>query len=545
MEDDKKTDQHKEVEVDDEAELKNHMKIVKDDDIAIDAIPLATKPPGIVEYKLIREGIMGHYQLEETKVKKNRGRRQRLLMMRQSRRKIYLHLLMIHYPVVIEIKSSNASLGAQEDASKQGRSIEDTDADAERNITNGALPTMYIATTPTTLLTTIEKDKQSTKLDDSTTGEAVTTASVEDSAAPTIQVSTADIGGVTAAKIDELTLAQTLIEIKVAKPKVVITTATTTTTTSPPSSRAEEKRRKPPTKAQKRNQMFTYLKNMGGYKHNQLKSKSFKKIQKMFENEMRRVNTFIPMDSEVVKSKKEIKESSKGTKDNYNLTELKKAKVSEEKTKSSRKKMLGRKRARKEQQVDKRFECILPKSDEEFLIKKLEDLEAEHQLVLERVVSGNNYTRVNYNDFDKKAHPSAHKNMVPRTVLMKIDLRSLNTARPVNTTHSKTIVYSARPMSLLGLKRHHGFLRLLLLSVRMKTPYVVFSLKVKEVILFYNGLEVPTRQILDSRGGILTKTDADAKVVIQEMAEYSQKWHNGTSRTRSTETSDGLAAIQA
>ncbi|GJW37088.1 hypothetical protein Tco_0060008 [Tanacetum coccineum] len=63
MEDDKKTDQHKEVEVDDEAELKNHMEIVKDDDIAIDTIPLATKPPGIVEYKLIREGIMGHYQL--------------------------------------------------------------------------------------------------------------------------------------------------------------------------------------------------------------------------------------------------------------------------------------------------------------------------------------------------------------------------------------------------------------------------------------------------------------------------------------------------
>ncbi|GKB79918.1 gag-pol polyprotein [Tanacetum coccineum] len=28
------------------------------------------------------------------------------------------------------------------------------------------------------------------------------------------------------------------------------------------------------------------------------------------------------------------------------------------------------------------------------------------------------------------------------------------------------------------------------------------------------------------------------------MAEYSQKWHNGTSKTRSTETSDGLAAIQ-
>ncbi|GKD11820.1 hypothetical protein Tco_1196227 [Tanacetum coccineum] len=29
------------------------------------------------------------------------------------------------------------------------------------------------------------------------------------------------------------------------------------------------------------------------------------------------------------------------------------------------------------------------------------------------------------------------------------------------------------------------------------------------------------------------------------MAEYSKKWYNGTSRTRSTETSDVLAAIQA
>ncbi|GJR86591.1 DNA-directed DNA polymerase [Tanacetum coccineum] len=57
-------------------------------------------------------------------------------------------------------------------------------------------------------------------------------------------------------------------------------------------------------------------------------------------------------------------------------------------------------------------------------------------------------------------------------------------------------------------------------------------------------LRVPTRQILDSRGAIPSKTAADAKVAIQEMAEYSQKWHNGTSRSRSTETSDGMAAIQ-
>ncbi|GJT04050.1 hypothetical protein Tco_0838512 [Tanacetum coccineum] len=78
-----------------------------------------------------------------------------------------------------------------------------------------------------------EKNEQSTKIDDSTAGKTVTTASVEDSAAPTIQVSNADIGEVTTAKINEITLAQTLIEIKAAKPKVVTTAATTTTTTRP------------------------------------------------------------------------------------------------------------------------------------------------------------------------------------------------------------------------------------------------------------------------------------------------------------------------
>ncbi|GJY95116.1 hypothetical protein Tco_0511477 [Tanacetum coccineum] len=43
----------------------------------------------------------------------------------------------------------------------------------------------------------------------------------------------------------------------------------------------------------------------------------------------------------------------------------------------------------------------------------------------------------------------------------------------------------------------------------------------------------------------MQESTVDAKVAIQEMAEYSQKCHNGTSRTISTETSDELAAIQA
>ncbi|GJW92689.1 putative ribonuclease H-like domain-containing protein [Tanacetum coccineum] len=73
----------------------------------------------------------------------------------------------------------------------------------------------------------------------------------------------------------------------------------------------------------------------------------------------------------------------------------------------------------------------------------------------ERVVSRNNYTRVNYNYSAKKTHPSAHKNMVPRAVLMKTSLKAFNTARHVTTAHPKTIVntakgkfYTARPKAV-------------------------------------------------------------------------------------------------
>ncbi|GJX48351.1 hypothetical protein Tco_0273541 [Tanacetum coccineum] len=85
-----------------------------------------------------------------------------------------------------------------------------------------------------------EKQKQSAKVD-----EREVNTGVEYSVVPTILVTTAG-EGVTATKIDEITtssaptttideitLAQTLIEIKAAKPKAVTTVATTTTTTRP------------------------------------------------------------------------------------------------------------------------------------------------------------------------------------------------------------------------------------------------------------------------------------------------------------------------
>ncbi|GJX39713.1 hypothetical protein Tco_0253016 [Tanacetum coccineum] len=354
--------------------------------------------------------------------------------------------------------SIDVSLGDQEDASKQGRKIENLDADVEVTLVDETQEMnddnlMF----DTGVLEEQEKEvaeKEVSAADPVTTaGEVVTTANVE--------ATTANVPTTT---IDELTLAQTLIEIKAAKPKAVTSAATTTTTTRPkargvvvqePSEfkttssplqasqlpqakdkgkaimveperplkkkdqvaldeemarnleaqmqaelieeerlarqkeeeanialieswdntqammeadfelaqrlqaeeqgeitieersrlfvelmnrrkkhfaklRAEEIRRKPPTKAQKRNQMSIYLKNMAGYKHSQLKSKSYDEIQKLFDKEMKRVNTFVDMNSEVVKgSETRTEESSKRAGDELESDKSKKQKIDE------------------------------------------------------------------------------------------------------------------------------------------------------------------------------------------------------------------------
>ncbi|GJS84071.1 ribonuclease H-like domain-containing protein [Tanacetum coccineum] len=63
------------------------------------------------------------------------------------------------------------------------------------------------------------------------------------------------------------------------------------------------------------------------------------------------------------------------------------------------------------------------------------------------MVSRNNYSRVDYDYYAKTLHPSAHRNMVPRVILLKFGLTPLNTARPVYTPQPKPTVYSARSMS--------------------------------------------------------------------------------------------------
>ncbi|GKA15235.1 hypothetical protein Tco_0694982 [Tanacetum coccineum] len=76
--------------------------------------------------------------------------------------------------------------------------------------------------------------------------------------------------------------------------------------------------------------MSTYLKNMAGYKHSQLKSKSYDEIQKLFDKEMKRVNTFVDMNSEVVKgSETRTEESSKRAGDELDSDMSKKQKIYE------------------------------------------------------------------------------------------------------------------------------------------------------------------------------------------------------------------------
>ncbi|GJU90054.1 putative reverse transcriptase domain-containing protein [Tanacetum coccineum] len=65
-----------------------------------------------------------------------------------------------------------------------------------------------------------------------------------------------------------------------------------------------------------------------------------------------------------------------------------------------------------------------------------------------------NAQRVNHQKFSKKTHPCAKENLVPRAVLMKSGLVSVNTAKQVNIAHSKTTVNVARPMSYLSKKAH-------------------------------------------------------------------------------------------
>ncbi|GKC53389.1 hypothetical protein Tco_1076134 [Tanacetum coccineum] len=94
--------------------------------------------------------------------------------------------------------------------------------------------------------------------------------------------------------------------------------------------RAEAKRNKPPTLAQQRKLYCNYLKNIEGHPLKELKGLKFDVIKDMFDKAFKRVNTFVDMNTEMVKAREE-KEGS-----------------SEKKTTGSRKKSIAKRKAANE-----------------------------------------------------------------------------------------------------------------------------------------------------------------------------------------------------
>ncbi|GJZ18581.1 hypothetical protein Tco_0554704 [Tanacetum coccineum] len=125
--------------------------------------------------------------------------------------------------------------------------------------------------------------------------------------------------------------------------------------------RAVEIRSRPPTKAQLRNLMMTYLKNIGGYKHSQLKAKTFEEIQGMYKRQKKKIYDFKPMDSDdaVKDSKKEAGEDTSKKEEVLKEPDCTKVEVKLEeaeqgtkKTSSKTVKMKARKKARKQTHAD-------------------------------------------------------------------------------------------------------------------------------------------------------------------------------------------------
>nr|GEU90531.1 hypothetical protein [Tanacetum cinerariifolium] len=220
----------------------------------------------------------------------------------------------------VESTKEKDSLGAQEDASKQRRSIKDIDQDAEIALVDEAQERMHDADMfrvdelegNEVFVDAIQKivEKEVNTVDPVTTvGEVVTIASVKDSPAPTT-TTTADVD-------DEVTLEKTLIAIKAAKPKdkgkakmikpekplkkrdqIALNEEVARKRKYLAAQKAEEIMNKPPIKAQQKSLMCTYMRNMEGFKQKDFKGKRFDDIKKIFDKVYKRVNTFMDMDTE-------------------------------------------------------------------------------------------------------------------------------------------------------------------------------------------------------------------------------------------------------
>ncbi|GJR29312.1 hypothetical protein Tco_1105544 [Tanacetum coccineum] len=117
--------------------------------------------------------------------------------------------------------------------------------------------------------------------------------------------------------------------------------------------RSEAIRNRPPTKNQLRNQMMTYLKHVGNFKHSDLKTKKFEEIQALYENIKRSDAYFISIGSaEDERLIKKMNEKGIDSSKNEMVKEEDKEEEGTKKRKGGHIKMIARKKARKQSDVD-------------------------------------------------------------------------------------------------------------------------------------------------------------------------------------------------
>ncbi|GJZ88307.1 hypothetical protein Tco_0660089, partial [Tanacetum coccineum] len=117
--------------------------------------------------------------------------------------------------------------------------------------------------------------------------------------------------------------------------------------------RLEAIRNRPPTKNQLRNQMMTYLKHVGNFKHSDLKTKKFEEIQALYEKIKRSDEDFISIGSaEDERLIKKMNEKGIDSSKNESVKEEDKEEEGTKKRKGGHIKMIARKKKRSQSDVD-------------------------------------------------------------------------------------------------------------------------------------------------------------------------------------------------
>ncbi|GJW46146.1 hypothetical protein Tco_0077792 [Tanacetum coccineum] len=216
------------------------------------------------------------------------------------------------------VSSEDEGLGAQEDASKQGRKVADLDADVEplnryqaakpkafklllhnynwlllRTKARGVVvqePSEFTKTTSPSQLSQlpqakdkgkakmIEPEKPLNKKDQNLIDEKIT-----QKLQAQLNAKLEEEEKLAKQKEEDANIAQEQEELTVKEKSKLFVELMDKRKKHFARLRAEEQRRKLPTKAQKRNKICTYLKNMAGFTHSQLKNKSFNEVQKAFD----------------------------------------------------------------------------------------------------------------------------------------------------------------------------------------------------------------------------------------------------------------------